>query len=40
MVMDKSNSFSVSNEWKYKFSDPVANAFGSAVYGEYQPTVI
>lgn len=24
----------VSSEWKYKLSDPVADAFGSAVYGE------
>lgn len=34
MVMDKSNSFSFSNEWKYKLSDPVANTIGSALYGE------
>lgn len=28
-------SISFSNEWKYKFTDPVANGFGSALYGEY-----
>jgi hypothetical protein len=26
--------FGVSNEWKYKLTDAVANAFGSALYGE------
>lgn len=35
MVMNTSNTFSFSNEWKYKISDPVANAIGSAVYGEF-----
>lgn len=35
MVMDRSNSFSFSNEWKYKISDPVANSIGSALYGEF-----
>ncbi len=33
----KSNSeFSFSNEWKYKFSDPVANSIGSALYAEIE----
>ena len=27
-------TFGVSNEWKWKLSDPVANAVGSALYGE------
>ncbi|MBE0647957.1 MAG: hypothetical protein IH596_09250 [Bacteroidales bacterium] len=35
MVMNKSNAFSFSNEWKFKISDPVANAIGSAIYGEF-----
>lgn len=35
MVMDKSNSFSFSNEWKFKISDPVSNAIGSALYWEF-----
>lgn len=30
-----SNSFSFSNEWKLKLTDPVANAMGSALYFEY-----
>jgi len=29
------NSYSFANEWKLKFSDPVANKLGSAVYFEY-----
>jgi hypothetical protein len=28
------NDFSFSNEWKYKISDPVANAIGAGLYGE------
>lgn len=32
--LDKQNEFSFSNEWKWKFSDPVANVIGSAIYGE------
>jgi hypothetical protein len=27
------SEFSISNEWKYKISDPAANAIGSALYG-------
>lgn len=34
-VLNSSNSYSFSNEWKLKLSDPVANAIGSAVYFEY-----
>jgi hypothetical protein len=30
----KSTSFGISSEWKYQLSDPVANALGSALYGE------
>jgi hypothetical protein len=30
-----SNSYSFSNEWKFKLTDPVANALGSALYFEY-----
>lgn len=33
-AMEKEGEFSFSNEWKYKFSDPVANYIGSALYGE------
>lgn len=29
------NSYSFSNEWKLKLTDPVANALGSALYFEY-----
>jgi hypothetical protein len=29
------NSYSFSNEWKFKITDPVANALGSALYFEY-----
>jgi hypothetical protein len=32
--LETENEFSISNEWKYKISDPVADALGSAVYGE------
>jgi len=35
MMIDKKNSFSFSNEWKLKLSDPVANSIGSALYGEF-----
>lgn len=34
-VLNSSSSYSFSNEWKLKLSDPVANAIGSAVYFEY-----
>lgn len=34
MIMRTSNDFSFSNEWKYKLSDPVANAIGTALYSE------
>jgi hypothetical protein len=33
--LNNSSEFSFSNEWKYKMSDPVANALGSALYFEY-----
>lgn len=33
-TVDKT-SYSFSNEWKYKLTDPVANVFGSALYFEY-----
>jgi hypothetical protein len=33
-AIENEGEFSFSNEWKYKFSDPVANAIGSALYGE------
>jgi hypothetical protein len=29
------NTYSFSNEWKFKLTDPVANALGSALYFEY-----
>jgi hypothetical protein len=32
--LESENEFSFSNEWKYQLSDPVANALGSALYGE------
>ena len=35
LIVDKT-SFSFANEWKLKLSDPVANAFGSAIYFEYK----
>jgi|GEM_PF-187170 len=34
-ILHHESEFSFSNEWKYKLSDPVANAFGSALYFEY-----
>ena len=34
-VLTTDNSYSFSNEWKLKLSDPVANKLGSAVYFEY-----
>jgi hypothetical protein len=33
--LETEHEFSFSNEWKYKFSDPVANPLGFALYGEY-----
>ena len=33
-VISSEIDISFSNEWKYKMSDPVANALGSALYGE------
>ena len=33
-ALQHQNDFSFSNEWKYKISDPAANAIGSALYGE------
>jgi hypothetical protein len=30
----RSVNFGISSEWKYQLSDPVANAIGSALYGE------
>lgn len=33
-IKTSSSSVSFSNEWKYKISDPVANAIGFAAYGE------
>lgn len=33
--LDFNNSYSFSNEWKLKLSDPVANKLGSALYFEY-----
>lgn len=33
-AINTASEFSFSNEWKYKFSDPVANTIGSALYGE------
>jgi len=33
--LNSQTSFSVSNEWKYKLLDPMADAFGFALYGEY-----
>lgn len=33
--IDSEHEFSFSNEWKYKFTDPVANPLGFALYGEY-----
>jgi len=34
-VLTSDNSYSFANEWKLKFSDPVANKLGSAAYFEY-----
>jgi len=34
-VVSSENSYSFSNEWKLKLTDPVANKFGSALYFEY-----
>ena len=34
-VLNTNNSYSFANEWKLKFSDPVANKLGSALYFEY-----
>lgn len=34
--MSSSTSIAFSNEWKYKLSDPVANAIGSAIYTELE----
>ncbi len=34
--MSSSTSIAFSNEWKYKLSDPVANAIGSALYTELE----
>jgi hypothetical protein len=34
-VLLSENSYSFANEWKLKFSDPVANKLGSAFYFEY-----
>ena len=34
-VLMNENSYSFANEWKLKFSDPVANKLGSAFYFEY-----
>lgn len=33
--LNTSTSYSFSNEWKFKLTDPVANALGSALYFEY-----
>jgi hypothetical protein len=33
--VENNSGYSFSNEWKYKLTDPVANAFGSALYFEY-----
>ncbi len=33
--IQKDFSMSFSNEWKWQMSDPVANAIGSALYGEF-----
>lgn len=35
-AISSSSSFAIANEWKYKLSDPVANAIGSALYTEFQ----
>lgn len=35
-ALSSSTSIAFSNEWKYKLSDPVANAIGSALYTELE----
>ncbi|MGH2643076.1 MAG: hypothetical protein ACRDE2_03945 [Chitinophagaceae bacterium] len=35
-AISSSSSFAIANEWKYKLSDPVANAIGSAIYTEFE----
>lgn len=35
-ALSSASSFAVANEWKYKISDPVANAIGSALYTEFE----
>ncbi len=35
-ILTKDNSYSFSNEWKLKLSDPVADRLGSAFYLEYK----
>lgn len=35
-VLSSTNSYSFSNEWKLKLSDPVANRLGTAFYLEYK----
>jgi hypothetical protein len=34
--LNTEHEISFSNEWKYKLSDPVADPFGLALYGEYE----
>lgn len=34
--LSSESSFAISNEWKYKISDPVANAVGTALYTEFE----
>lgn len=35
-AISSASSFAIANEWKYKLSDPVANAIGSALYTEFE----
>lgn len=35
-VLTTETELSFSNEWKYKFTDPIADPFGFAAYGEYE----
>jgi hypothetical protein len=35
-ALGSATSFAIANEWKYKISDPVANAVGTAVYTEFE----
>lgn len=35
-IITQPSTVSFSNEWKYKISDPVANAIGSGLYGEFK----